>query len=75
MGTELSVNFLNQPYLIDDTGNDAEMVNVLNLNAWLPSMFIHAPRISQLAGLTCGMWEPRFRALLPRVSLPTDQLL
>jgi uncharacterized protein YjbI with pentapeptide repeats len=55
MSAELSVDFLNQPYLIDDTGHDAEMVDVLNLNPRLLSMFVHAPRISQLAGLTCGM--------------------
>jgi hypothetical protein len=32
MGAELSVDFLNQPYLIDDASHDAEMVDVLNLN-------------------------------------------
>jgi hypothetical protein len=66
MGAELSVDFLNQPYLIDDASHDTEMVDVLNLNPKLLSMFVDAPRISQLAGLTCGMWDSGWQNNLAR---------
>jgi hypothetical protein len=32
------------------------VVDVLNFNLWLLSMFVHAPKIPQLARSTCGMW-------------------
>ena len=57
MGAHPPVDLLSQADLIDYAGDDPQVVDVLNFNLWLLSMFVHAPKIPQLARSTCGMWD------------------
>jgi hypothetical protein len=55
MDAEPSVDLFAQSGLVDDTGNDAEVVDVLHFHLWSLPRLVHGSKKYLSVHATCGM--------------------